>query len=78
VDTGVTQGDGISTYYDNMIAKLIVWDQDRTRALQRMRLALSQYQIVGLVTNTAFLKQVVDHPAFIKGEVTTSFIPVSL
>eukprot|EP01096_Ripella_sp_DP13-Kostka_P017632 TRINITY_DN908_c0_g1_i1.p1 TRINITY_DN908_c0_g1~~TRINITY_DN908_c0_g1_i1.p1 ORF type:complete len:734 (+),score=373.72 TRINITY_DN908_c0_g1_i1:36-2204(+) len=75
IDSGVVQGDQISTYYDNMIAKLIVWDQDRDRALKRMRLALDQYQVIGLTTNTSFLKRVVDHPAFIKGGVTTKFIP---
>lgn len=75
IDTGVQQGDQISTFYDNMIAKLIVWDHDRVSALRRLRQALSSYQVVGLVTNTAFLKKVADHPAFVEGGVTTKFIP---
>ena len=40
VDTGVRQGDEVSVYYDPMIAKLIVWDESRERALQRLALAL--------------------------------------
>jgi len=43
VDTGVIQGDDVSPYYDPMIAKLIVWDEDRPRALARMASALKQY-----------------------------------
>ncbi len=43
VDTGVRQGDEISVYYDPMIAKLIVWDESRDRALQRLATALGQW-----------------------------------
>ena len=49
------QGKAISTYYDPMIAKLIVWDRDRPSALAQLRRALAQTEIGGLVTNTAFL-----------------------
>ena len=45
IDTGVRQGDEISIYYDPMIAKLVVWDNDRNAALQRLRVALDDYKV---------------------------------
>ena len=56
VDTGVEQGDEITPYYDPMIAKLIVWGDDREQALARMREALAQYRIVGVANNVEFLR----------------------
>ena len=47
VDTGVLQGDEVSVYYDPMIAKLIVWDENRERALSRLAKALSEYRVSG-------------------------------
>jgi 3-methylcrotonyl-CoA carboxylase alpha subunit len=44
IDTGVREGDEVSVYYDPMIAKLVVWDHDRSSALQRLRLALENYR----------------------------------
>ena len=55
IDTGVRSGDEISVYYDPMIAKLIVWDEDRPSALRRLRHALAEYEIAGLTTNIGFL-----------------------
>ncbi len=74
VDTGVREGDEVSMHYDPMIAKLIVWDEDRDRALARMRRALADYQVVGLTTNLRFLGRLAAHPAFIAGDVDTGFI----
>ena len=45
VDTGVSSGDAVSVYYDPMIAKLIVHDIDRPRALRRLTTALEQYKV---------------------------------
>ncbi|OKH87024.1 acetyl/propionyl/methylcrotonyl-CoA carboxylase subunit alpha [Thalassospira sp. TSL5-1] len=75
IDTGVYQGGVVSIHYDPMIAKLIVWDQDRTSALRRLSRALDDVQIVGVTTNTAFLANIARHPAFERGEVETGFIP---
>ena len=47
VDTGVREGDDVSVYYDPMIAKLIVWENDRATALRRLDAALADYQIAG-------------------------------
>ncbi|MEF1214775.1 biotin/lipoyl-containing protein, partial [Vibrio alginolyticus] len=51
VDSGVTQGDSISEYYDPMISKLIVWGQTRDIALKQLKQALSQYHVRGVTTN---------------------------
>lgn len=74
VDTGVRQGDEISVFYDPMIAKLIVWDESRERALSRLTTALSQYRIGGTVTNIEFLYNLATCPAFERAELTTRFI----
>jgi 3-methylcrotonyl-CoA carboxylase alpha subunit len=74
VDTGVRAGDAISIHYDPMIAKLIVWDDDRAAALRRLRGALAACEIVGVTTNVAFLAAVAAHPAFAAAEIDTGFI----
>jgi 3-methylcrotonyl-CoA carboxylase alpha subunit len=75
VDTGVYEGGEVSIHYDPMIAKLIVWDRDRTSALARLATALDEVHIVGVTTNAAFLSNIARHPAFGRGEVETGFIP---
>lgn len=74
VDTGVREGDEVSIYYDPMIAKLIVWDENRDRAMQRMSQALTEYRIAGMKTNTHFLKRLIDNKAFRDAELDTGFI----
>jgi len=74
VDTGVVEGDEVSIYYDPMIAKLVVWDLDRDRALQRLTEALSNYRIDGLTTNIGFLYNLTTSQAFKNGDVDTGFI----
>ena len=74
VDTGVRQGDEISVYYDPMIAKLIVWDESRERALQRLATALAEYRISGTVTNLDFLYNLTTSRPFVEAELDTGFI----
>ena len=74
VDTGVRAGDEISSYYDPMIAKLIVRGEDRREALRRLARALEDYQIVGVASNVAFLQRVVAHEAFTSGRIDTGLI----
>ncbi|MCD9085536.1 acetyl/propionyl/methylcrotonyl-CoA carboxylase subunit alpha [Stenotrophomonas sp. SY1] len=74
VDAGVEQGDAITPYYDPMIAKLIVWDVDRDRALQRMQRALAQCQVVGVTTNAAFLRRLVMTDSFHHANLDTALI----
>jgi len=74
VDTGVLQGDEVSVYYDPMIAKLVVWDESRERALLRLSRALSEYRISGVTTNIAFLYNLVTSRPFVDAELDTGFI----
>lgn len=74
VETGVRQNDEVSVFYDPMIAKLVVWGEDRTNALSNMQSALDEFRVAGLDTNVDFLKRSVVHNAFKQGEVTTAFI----
>ena len=74
LDTGVREGDEVSVFYDPMIAKLVVWGNDRAEAARRMAESLSQTEILGVVTNLAFLERVVAHPAYLAGETDTGFI----
>jgi 3-methylcrotonyl-CoA carboxylase alpha subunit len=74
VDSGVIQGDEVSVHYDPMIAKLVTWDESRERALARLATALAEYQIHGVVTNTAFLYNIATSAAFRSADVDTGFI----
>ncbi|WP_114418653.1 acetyl/propionyl/methylcrotonyl-CoA carboxylase subunit alpha [Marinospirillum perlucidum] len=74
VDTGVLEGDEVSIYYDPMIAKLIVWDQDRETALSRLAQALGEYRIAGVTTNTRFLKKLAEAAPFQQADLDTGFI----
>jgi 3-methylcrotonyl-CoA carboxylase alpha subunit len=74
VDAGVREGNAISPFYDSMIAKLIVWGEDRAQALARLDAALAATQIVGLNTNVAFLRRVVQCNSFATADLDTSLI----
>jgi 3-methylcrotonyl-CoA carboxylase alpha subunit len=74
IDSGVREGDTISPFYDPMIAKLIVWGNDRAEALAHMSQALSEYRIVGLSSNVAFLQRLVESPAFSQADLDTGLI----
>ena len=75
-DTGVYEGGEISMYYDPMIAKLIVWDENREKALQRLAKALRDYRIDGVTTNIEFLYNVATTNAFIEANIDTGLLPV--
>jgi len=74
IDSGVIEGDTVTIFYDPMIAKLIVWDRDRTSALQRMREALAQCAVTGPKSNIDFLERLVRHPAVIEGRIDTGYL----
>jgi len=74
IDTGVRQGDEVSVFYDPMIAKLIVWDENRDKALQRLAKALSEYRINGVTTNIDFLYNLATSKPFMQAELDTGFI----
>ncbi|HVK53193.1 MAG TPA: acetyl/propionyl/methylcrotonyl-CoA carboxylase subunit alpha [Pseudoxanthomonas sp.] len=74
IDAGVVAGDTVSIFYDPMIAKLIVWDLDRPRALARLRDALRQCDVVGPKSNIAFLERLARHPAVVEGTIDTGYL----
>ncbi len=73
-DCGVYEGAEIPIYYDPMIAKLIVWGENRMEALLRMRRALREYQVRGIKNNIPFLQWILRHPRFMAGDINTAFI----
>lgn len=74
VDGWVAAGTNVSQYYDNLIAKLIVWGSDREQAIARGRRALSEYIIHGIATTIPAHIQVLNHPDFIDGTHHTKWI----
>jgi 3-methylcrotonyl-CoA carboxylase alpha subunit len=74
IDSGVIEGDTVTIFYDPMIAKLVVWDRTRAEALQRMREALAQCDIVGPKSNIEFLERLVRHPAVVEGRIDTGYL----
>jgi acetyl-CoA/propionyl-CoA carboxylase biotin carboxyl carrier protein len=68
VDSGIEAGDEVSGLYDPMIAKLIVHDVDRDRAIARMERALSEFRIEGTPTLLGFHRALLEHPCFRTGE----------
>jgi acetyl-CoA carboxylase, biotin carboxylase subunit len=73
-DCGVYEGAEVPIHYDPMIAKLIVWGEDRVEAIIRMRRALREYQIRGIKTNIPFHQWILRHPRFMAGDFNTGFI----
>jgi len=74
IDRGFDEGDTISPHYDSMVAKLIVWGDNRAQALARLDAALAASHIVGLNTNVAFLRRVVNTQAFTTADLDTALI----
>lgn len=74
VDDGYEEGQDVSIFYDPMIAKLITYGKDRTEAIDRMKRAISEYQIVGVKTTLPFCDFVLNHKEFLDGTFTTKFV----
>jgi acetyl-CoA carboxylase biotin carboxylase subunit len=74
-DRGVEEGGEVSVYYDPMIAKLIVSAGTRGEAIERMKRALQEYEILGVKTNIPVCLFTMNHPQFISGDFDTHFIP---
>jgi acetyl-CoA carboxylase, biotin carboxylase subunit len=73
-DCGVYEGAEVPIYYDPMVAKLIVWGENRVEAILRMRRALREYQVRGIKTNISFHQSILRHPRFMAGNFSTGFI----
>ncbi|HET7234609.1 MAG TPA: acetyl-CoA carboxylase biotin carboxylase subunit [Longimicrobium sp.] len=74
VDTHVYAGYRVPPFYDSLLMKLIVHGATRDEAIARMKRALSETVIEGVHTTIPFLQGVMDHPAFVAGEVDTKFL----
>jgi len=75
-DTGVEQGDEVSSYYDPMLGKIIAWGESRVTAIDLLRRALGEVEIVGVATNRALLSSVLGDEEFRRGAVATNFLGV--
>lgn len=80
VESYLEQGARISPYYDSLIAKLVVWGQTRTEAIERGRRALAEFVIEGdgIKTTIPFHERVLNVPAFIAGDACTDFIETEM
>jgi len=74
LDSGVVAGDEVTQYYDPMLAKLIVYGEDRTASIARLHQTLSHSTIFGVTTNLPLLNAISQHPAFQEGETYTNFL----
>ncbi len=73
IDTGIADASVIESFYDPMIAKLIVWCNDRESARKKMITALKNYAIHGIKTNISYLQQLLQHEAYISNKITTKY-----
>jgi pyruvate carboxylase subunit A len=75
VDAALTGPGVVSQYYDPMIAKLIAYGDSREQACARMRRALQEYAIAGILTNIPYHLAILEEPDFVAGRLSTHFIP---
>ncbi|MCX7793682.1 MAG: acetyl-CoA carboxylase biotin carboxylase subunit [Thermodesulfovibrionales bacterium] len=74
VDTAIYPGYTVPPYYDSMIAKLIVYGKDRQEAIKRMARAIDEFMIEGVKTTLPLHKKLLNHPQFLEGRYSTSFL----
>jgi len=68
----------VPIHYDPMLAKLIVWGEDRKACIARLKRALAEFSVTGIKTNTVLHKNIIDHPKFLDGSYTTQFVDKEL
>ncbi|MFJ7912301.1 biotin carboxylase N-terminal domain-containing protein [Kitasatospora sp. NPDC096204] len=74
VDSGVAPGTVVTSAYDPMLAKVIAYGPDRPTALRRLRAALADTRILGVTTNTGFLRRLLAHPEVAAGRLDTGLV----
>jgi len=73
-DVGIVEGQEVSSSYDPLLSKLVVWDSNRADAIDKMNYALGNFVVLGLITNQPFLKEIMSNKDFVKGNFDTNFI----
>lgn len=74
IDSGICEGFQVPVYYDPILSKVICWADNRDHAIRRMRDALKHYILLGVKTPIGFMQEVLAHPEFNKGNLTTHFL----
>jgi 3-methylcrotonyl-CoA carboxylase alpha subunit len=74
LDSGVRAGSVVPIFYDALLAKIVVWDDDRPGAIARLRTTLAQTRITGIATNLALLRAIAGDAAFAAGDTTTRYL----
>lgn len=74
VDSALQAGMVVGTGYDPMLAKVIAWGDDRPAALRRLHQALEATCVLGLTTNTGFLRRLLQHPDVVAGRLDTELV----
>ncbi len=76
-DGYIYSGFEIPIYYDPMISKLIVWGQNRTEAIDRMKRAITEYKLTGVKNSLSFIHRIMETPDFVNGKYDTRFIELN-
>lgn len=74
IDTGYRAGDRVSVFYDPLVAKVIAWDEDRSRCIARLRGHLAKVEVGGIRTNVQFLVSLLGHSDFAAANLHTGFV----
>jgi acetyl-CoA carboxylase, biotin carboxylase subunit len=74
IDTHLYAGYEVPPYYDSLLAKLVIWGEDRAQALARARRALAEFEVEGIRTNLPFHRGIIDNAAFVDAEVSTNLL----
>ena len=74
VDSGVYQGGEVTVFYDPMVAKLVVWGEDRAACIRRTQRALREYRVRGIITSIPFFRALLDDPDFVRGDYDTGYL----
>lgn len=78
VDTHLYNGIKVPHEYDSLIAKIIAWGNDRCEALARLEKALNEFSLIGIQTNQKFLLKMLNHPAFVSGDIHNNLAETSI
>ncbi len=78
IESGIEEGQTVGTQFDSMLGKLVVYAENRNRALARLRFALDETVILGIGSNQSYLQAISIHPRVIEGKVNTGFLETEL